>query len=81
MYHAIGKEEWDNLPTMFLNSVLAEQLDKDENWWCYTNMTPHAHRTKYEPLLDEHAAIICEMKHGVSYSKSTGYFTKFMQMC
>ena len=40
MYHAIGKEEWDRLPSLFQNAEFAATLETDTSWWCWTNMFP-----------------------------------------
>ena len=79
MYHAIGKAEWEKLPSIFMNVDLAKQLDKNETWWCWTNTFPHAYRVKYDPSLGEEVPLMCTMNQGISFNKSTGYFTKFMQ--
>ena len=39
-YHAIGKEEWDKLPSLFQNPELADKLEEDTEWWVYMYMFP-----------------------------------------
>jgi hypothetical protein len=69
MYQAIGKEEWEALPNIIDNPDLAATLNGGETFWAYTYMFPHATR----------AGVTCTMEAGISYSKMTGLFTKYVQ--
>jgi hypothetical protein len=65
MYHAIGKEKYDNLPTMFANADFAKTLTQDEWWWGYLYMFPHQSR-------DE----MCVTEMWIKFTKSDGTFKK-----
>lgn len=68
-YHAIGKDAWDALPSVFADPALAETVNDGETFWAYTYMFPHATREN----------VTCVMHAGVSYSKLTGLFTKYLK--
>lgn len=74
MYHAIGKEAWDELPSMFSNAELADKLTEDCAWWTYTYMFPHDYRVDKngEPLM-------CEMEAWIRFTKSDGVFKKVLR--
>lgn len=69
MYHAIGKEAWDNLPSIFQNLDRAAQLDGDTVWWCWTNQFP----SNAQP------GKICVVDLGISFRKSDNTFKKIYQ--
>jgi hypothetical protein len=66
MYHAIGKDRWDQLPGLFQNSALADQLDADTEWWCWTNMFPSISQP----------GRTCTVDLKISFRKSDGSFKK-----
>lgn len=68
-YHAIGKERWDALPNVFGDTELAAILKGGETFWAYTYMFPSVSQP----------GKTCHMEAGVSYSKLTGLFTKYVQ--
>ena len=68
-YHAIGKEAWEDLPGIFDNPELADTLDCDTQFWAYT----YTFDSVAQP------GKRCVMNAGVSYSKLTGRFTKYLQ--
>lgn len=68
-YHAIGREAWEALPNIFSDAETAEGLKDGTKFWAYTYMFPST-------------AIpgkTCVMEAGVSYSKLTGLFTKYVK--
>ncbi len=67
--HAMGKEAWEALPNIFSDSKLAEGLEDGARLWSYTYMFP----STAQP------GRTCIMDAGVSYSRSTGLFTKWIQ--
>lgn len=73
-YHAIGKEKWQALPGLFHNSELANTLEEDTEWWCYSYMIPHKFRTdkNNEPLP-------CHMECWIGFCKRDHTFKKFLK--
>jgi hypothetical protein len=65
MYHAIGKETFDDLPTMFANADFAKTLTEDQMWWAYTYMFPHKTRD-----------MTCTVEMWMKFTKSDGTFKK-----
>ena len=74
MYHAIGKERWDALPSMFTNSEAAAQLEEDAEFWAYTYSFPHQYRVQAngEPLQ-------CTMEAWIKFRASDGVFKKVLK--
>jgi len=68
-YHAIGKDRWEELPNIFLDTELAETLEGGERFWAYSYMFP----STAQP------GATCHMEAGISYSKLTGLFTKYVK--
>ena len=66
MYHAIGKERWDQLPGMWQDAQLADQLEGDTEWWCWTNMFPSTGQP----------GKTCVMDMSINFRKSDGSFKK-----
>jgi hypothetical protein len=65
MYHAIGKELYDDLPAMFANAKFANTLTEDHMWWGYTYMFPHNTRDT-----------TCTVEMYIKFTKSDGTFKK-----
>ena len=73
-YHAIGKEYWDTLPTMFTDNETAEMLTQDDKFWAYTYMFPHKYR-----LDADGNPLTCVMEAWITFSKSDGMFKKVLR--
>jgi len=67
-YHGIGKEAWEALPNIFDEPEVAKTLQGGERFWAYTYMFPHS----------TNPDVVCTMEAGISYSKMTGLFTKYV---
>jgi hypothetical protein len=69
-YTAIGKEVWDDLPGLFDDPATAGTLTSNKCYWCYTYMIPS----------DALVGTMITMEAGISYSKLTGRFSKYVQI-
>lgn len=65
-YHSVGKEVWDNLPSMFYNNELANQLECDQSWWVYTYSFPSISQPGHQFGFD---CMIKFTKHDNSFKK------------
>ena len=65
MYHAIGKDQYDSLPSMFANADFANTLSENSRWWGYTYMFQHRTRD-----------VTCTVEMWIQFTKSDGVFKK-----
>jgi hypothetical protein len=67
-YEAIGMNEWKALPNIFSDTEFAKTLDGNTNFCSYNYSIPS------EVVPDK----LFELYGGISYSKLTGLFTKYI---